>query len=174
MEEKIFSTDIGKYKAIAYFEVSMDFESNDRQKVEFNESYGFHVSVLQEEEGGDYYAICLELNQVSVGNSVKQAIMRMQDLLASVSEKALLDEDWNFIYDYMDDEYFTIFHKLKEKHNQLKAKKLTDFLRNQRINSDFVIEVIEEKKHQICTKLGKAFVEKIYDIEIGDDRGNAA
>ena len=158
----MFSTSIKDYKALAYFEVSMDFKS---PKGNFNENYGFHVPVVQEQDG-NFYALCLELNQVAYSHKIERSIERMHEFLTDfVSEVFDSNNNWVGIYDEMDEEYFNIFHKLKGEYNRRKAEKLTLYLQKSGDSEPGIIKNIEKKEiFTINTKLGKVDIEKKYQI----------
>ena len=140
----IFSQDENKYKAICFFDIVFYLSSTN-----IEENFGVHVPILQEDDGL-FYALCIELNQVTYGSNCNDAVERMGYLLQDLANMSLKGEaDWNLLWEKpMDKIYFNIFHDLKTKYSQDRAKSMTDY--------------IHQNKDQVETV---SFVTKDYNIK---------
>ena len=156
----IFSTDLEKYTNICFFEISFNLTSN----IHLNQTYGFHVPILQEEDGL-YYALCIEANQVTYGSTTDNAIKRMNELL-SLFVKDCLDGNgkWElFLAKPMSNIYLDIFHGLKIQHNKKMARQLDTFLSSDSKNQQIEYEIETVTTNKVKGTLGMATVSQRYD-----------
>ena len=113
--DHIFSTNEKDYKAICFFDVLFKLNS-------IEERFGLHVPVVFEAEEKLYYALCIELNQVTYASALNNAIYRMSRLLCDFVDMSINKESrWEDFWiknGKMENIYMEIFHNLKEKYNK--------------------------------------------------------
>ena len=153
--KEIFSKDESLYKAICFFDIDFDFQA-------FKESFGVHVPVVLEDDGL-YYALCIELNQVTYGSTISNALDRMSSLLEDLVDMSITGEsDWAVLWEKsMDQDYNHIFHNLKRKFNKDKAKKLSIYLKD-RNSIEVKTFATKDIIHSIKSSLGEVKISQRY------------
>ncbi len=129
-DELVFSIREEDCKAICFFDVSFHLGGDPPVY-----NFGFHVPVILEDDGL-YYALCWELNQVTYGSRIENAVKRMENLLSDFSNDWMGGEnDFSALLENpMNPAYLDLFHKVKHKLDAKAARNLGRFLRSSAIS----------------------------------------